>query len=162
MGDIFAVGGAKFYIGNASMAAPDPNTVLSPTDFSAVTWVEVKGWLTVGSFGGNSALITSQRIAGKRDMKGKGTTNEGSMQNVFAHVPGDTGQAAMEAAQGTAFNYPFKVVWDDEPDGGSTPTIDYFVGLVMSWQRAGGNANAERTYNSTIEVNSNIAETPAA
>ena len=162
MADIYAVGGATFFIGNASMAAPDSNTDLATSDFSGVTWVEVKGWLTLGSFGGTSALITSQRIGGARDMKGKGTTNEGSMQNTFAHVPGDSGQAAMKAAQGTAFNYPFKVVYDDEPSGGSNPTTDYFVGLVMTWQRAGGNANAERTYTSTCEINSNIATTAAA
>lgn len=162
MGNIFAVGGAKFYIGNASMAAPDPNTTLTVSDFAAVTWIEVKGWLTVGAYGGSSALITSQRVAGKRDMKGKGTTNEGSMQNTFAHVPSDSGQAAMKAAQATDFNYPFKVVHDDEPDGGTKPTTDYFVGLVMTWQRAGGNANAERTYNSTIELNSNVATDEAA
>ncbi|RVD66409.1 hypothetical protein [Mesorhizobium sp. M7A.F.Ca.ET.027.03.2.1] len=37
-----------------------------------------------------------------------------------------------------------------------TGTVDYFIGLVMSAENAGGGANTVRALNSTIEINSNI------
>ena len=86
------------------------------------------------------------------------------MQNQFAFIQGDTGQALMvaRAAPSDKSNYAFKIDWGDTPSGGSTPTIDYFVGLVMNWNRQGGTANVIRMINSTVEINSNIARTDAA
>jgi hypothetical protein len=159
-GELFAVGGATYYIGNAAMSPGVED--LDAADFAGVTWVQVKGWLQCGQFGDAAAVITSQRIDRSRDVKGKGTDNAGSMQNVFAFEQGDAGQAAMKAAKASPLNFPFRILWDDVPSGGTTPTTHYFVGPVTSWQNAGGNANAERTVNGTVEINSNVVEVPAA
>ena len=57
MSDLFAVAGAKFYIGAAAMAAP--TTDVAAADFAAVTWTEVVDWTQCGQIGDTAALITT-------------------------------------------------------------------------------------------------------
>jgi hypothetical protein len=159
MADLFPVNGAKIYIGSASMPRPDAD--VSESDFSAVSWVEVKYWQSMGKIGDSAALITTPLIGEGRDLKQKGTRNAGQMQNKFAVSATDSGQLAMIAAEATAYNYPFRIVFNDAPDGG-TPTSKYFVGLVMDVSEDGGNANTARLMNGTIEINSNVATVEAA
>lgn len=155
MSDLFAVAGAKIYIGAAAMAAPTVD--VTETNFAAVSWTEIADWTQCGQIGDTAALITTQVISRGRDVKQKGTRNAGSMQNVFAINSSDPGQIAVIAAEKTANNYPFKIEWDDAPGGTApTPTINYFIGLVMSAQQAGGGPNTVRSLNVTVEVNSNV------
>lgn len=238
--DLWAVAGSKLYIG-PTMATK--LTDFTESDFSGVVWTEIDGWQTMGAIGDTAETITTSLINRGRDVKQKGTWNAGTMENTFALVPGDTGQAALIAASKTRLNYPFKIVYSDAPGvrsatvtisnaspgvitwnahglaenaavvfttTGALPTgltasttyyvktvltantftvsatkggtvIDtssagsgthtattepsgtenYFVGLVMSAQRAGGEANTVHTLNGTIEVNSNIVEVAA-
>jgi len=158
MGDLNAVAGARFYIGPATATK---STDFVAADFNSLAWVEVDGWETEGQLGDTDQLITTSLINRSRDLKQKGTSNAGSMQNNFAFVQGDAGQAAMKAARKTKNNYAFKVVYDDVPAGGSTPTTEYFVGLVMTWQQTGGGANTVRMYQGTVEVNSNVVTVDA-
>jgi hypothetical protein len=157
MADLFAVAGAKIYIG-AAMAAPSSD--VTEATFNAVSWTQIKDWMQCGSFGDAAALISTQIIDRQRDVKQKGTRNAGSVQNVFAINVDDPGQLALIAAEKSRSNFPFKIEWNDAPEGG-TPTINLFVGLVMSAQIAGGGPNNVRSLNSTIEINSNIVEVPA-
>lgn len=159
MSDLFPVAGAKIYIGGAK-ATQATNFVAA--DFVSETWTEIDGWETAGVIGDAATLITTQLINRNRDVKQKGTRNAGSMQNMFAHIAGDSGQAAMLAAEASTNNYAFRVVYDDIPSGGSVGTTVYFVGLVTSWQRQNGAANTVRLYNGTIEVNSNVVPVAAA
>jgi len=155
MANLFAVAGAKIYIGTAAMAAPDED--VDAADFSGATWTEIKDWTQAGSLGDTSALISTDVISRGRTVKQKGTRNAGQMQNVFAINSSDAGQTALIAAANGNLNWPFKIEWDDAPAGDDpTPTINYFVGLVMSAEQAGGSANTVRSLNSTIEVNSNV------
>ena len=159
MADLFPVAGARFYIGDATATQTDD---FEASDFSAVTWQEVDGWETAGAKGDTAEVITTQLINRGRDVKQKGTRNAGSMQNMFASIPGDAGQAAMLAAEQSTNNFAFRVVYDDIPSGGSTGTTHYFVGLVMSWSDQGGGANTTRMREATVEINSNIVEVAAA
>lgn len=113
MSDLFAVAGAKIYIGAAAMAAPTVD--VTETNFAAVSWTEIADWTQCGQIGDTAALITTQVISRGRDVKQKGTRNAGSMQNVFAINSSDPGQIAVIAAEKTANNYPFKIEWDDAP-----------------------------------------------
>lgn len=113
MADLFAVAGAKIFIGSAAMAAPTVDVVVA--DFASVTWTEIKDWTQCGPLGDAAALITTQVISRGRDVKQKGTRNSPSMQNVFATNSNDPGQIALIAAEKTRNNYPFKVEWDDAP-----------------------------------------------
>ncbi|MBN9078519.1 MAG: hypothetical protein BGN87_00145 [Rhizobiales bacterium 65-79] len=159
MADLYAVAGAKIYIGTVAMARPDDD--VDESDFSGVTWTEIADWTQCGAFGDTRSVITTQVISRKRDVKLGGTLNAGQMQNQFATNTGDAGQVALIAAAAGNSNWPFKIEWDDAPSGG-TPTLNYFIGLVTSAQQAGGGANTVRQLNATIEINSNIVDVPAA
>jgi len=155
MATLYPVAGAKIYIGPA-MDLPDEDMIAS--DFDGIPWTQIKGWTQCGALGDTAALITTQLIDRKRDVKQKGTRNAGQMQNVFAVIADDPGQIAAIAAENTNNNYPFRIVWDDAPAVGANPTPSehLFMGLVMSSQEAGGGANTVKTLNVTLEINSNV------
>jgi|SRR6266581_3639384 len=105
-----AVAGQKIYIGGQ---LDDKSTDFVAADFSSQTWVEIDGWETCGKAGDSSALISTDLINRGRTIKQKGVKNAGQMQNQFALVPGDAGQAALLAASLTNKNYAFKVQNND-------------------------------------------------
>lgn len=135
MADLYPVGGAKIYIGG-SMSAPTGDLAL--TDYTSVSWTEIKDWTQCGKFGDTSALITTQIIGQNRDVKQKGTKNAGSMQNNFAVNTTDAGQTALIAAAQAKLNYPFKIQWDDAP-AVKTATITVTIAApgVVSWTAHG-------------------------
>ena len=157
MSDLFPVAGAKIYIGGVKATQSADFAV---ADFNGQSWVEVDGWETCGPFGNTATLITTALINRDRDLKQKGTKNAGQMKNVFSFVNGDAGQAALKAARDAKDNYAFKVVWDDSQ--GTNGTTHFFVGLVTDYTHNGGGPNTVRNINSTVEINSNIAELAAA
>lgn len=158
MADLFPVAGCHFYIGGVKETQ---TADFVAADFAGQSWVEVDGWSQMGAFGDAAALITSQLINRGRDVKQKGTTNAGSMQNVFAKIDSDPGQIALIAAAAGVVkdNYAFRIDFNDA-DGGD-PSKAYFVGLAMNANEAGGQANTIRNLNATIEINSNIVRVAA-
>lgn len=157
--DLYPVAGSKIYIGGVKATQA---TDFTASDFSAVTWVEIDGWSQMGAIGDSAQTITTALINRGRDVKQKGTRNAGSMQNVFAEIRADAGQAALIAAEKTSSNYAFKIEGDDAATSPASPTPQpskvYFVGLVTSAQKAGGAANTVKNLNCTIEINSNVVE----
>lgn len=158
MSDIFAVNGAKFFIGSAMAAQSDD---LTEGDFSGVTWQEVDGWETMGAIGDQAEVITASLINRKRVYKAKGTYDAGDMENTFADIPGDQGQADMKTALDSTNSYAFKIEFADTPVGGSTPSEVKFIGLVTNERQSGGSANTIRMRTFTIAINSNIVFTAA-
>ena len=158
MADLYPVAGFKIYIGGTKTAQ---TTDFVEADFSGESWTEVDGWSQMGAFGDAAQTITTAIINRGRDTKQKGTANAGSMENVFAWIPGDAGQDALVAAAAPSDknNYAFKIEASDT--GGVTPTIFYFIALVMSKQNAGGEANTIQNRTFTLEINSNIVEVAA-
>lgn len=151
MANLYPVADSKIYIG--TKLEPKINDMVAD-DFDAITsWTEIDGWETCGQIGDAAALITTQLINRGRDIKQKGTKNAGSMQNNFAIVADDPGQLAFIAASQTKDNYAFKIEWA----GGTTVA---FVGLAMSNQAQGGQANTMQLTAMNIEINSNIVELP--
>lgn len=148
MADLFAVAGSKFFIGGALARSAD-DFVLG--DFAGQAWVEVDGWETCGAIGDTAETISTALINTGRVVKQKGTNDAGTWENTFAAIPGDAGQAAMVAAQGTTDNYAFKVEW-------VSGEVWYLIGLVMSKGKAGGGANTVDMRAFTVEINSNIVE----
>ncbi|GGE18146.1 hypothetical protein GCM10011390_41670 [Aureimonas endophytica] len=163
MPQLYPVAGKKISISTTSFALPSTGDVAA-ADFSALTWTEIAGWETEGAHGDSRALITTQLIAYARDTKTGGTKNAGSMQNNFALVPGDAGQAALLAAASTNANYAFKIEGNDKPTAGASPknSLEYFAGLVMGFSRQGGSANTVQMIQSTIEINTNVVFVPAS
>lgn len=159
MADLYAVAGAKFYIGNAAMAVPTADVVLA--DFASVTWVRVSDWQNMGPVGDAAAEIATDIIDRGRTTVQKGTFRSPSQTQQFAVNSDDAGQIAMKAARASKLNYPFKIVFDDAPEGG-TPSENYWIGLVMSAQEQGGGANTVRLLSCNVAPNTNIVEVPAA
>lgn len=159
MADLAVVAGAKIYIGGAAMDTSA--TDFTATDFASVSWTLIDGWSNMGPIGDKSALITTALINRGRDIVQKGTRNAGSMTNKFSVIADDAGQLALIAAEASNSNFPFKIVFDDAPSGG-TPTTKYFLGLVTDVSEDGGSANTARLMNGTLEVNSNVVTTEAS
>lgn len=162
MTQLFPVAGCSFFISSAAIDAQSDD--FEASDFDSVTWVQIKGWASMGAIGDTASLVTSDQIDVQRTRKSKGVRNAGSMANTFDVIATDTGQLALIAAEKTSLNYGFKVELNDAPSSGSAPTPSerLFVGLVMSASEQGGGANSPRQLNSTIEVNSNIVAVAAA
>lgn len=148
MPDLFAVANSKFYIGGPLARKATPFVL---GDFASQVWVEVDGWETAGAVGDASEQIATNLINTGRTVKQKGTADAGSMENNFAIIDNDPGQTLLKNAQASQSNYAFKIEWA----GGD---ISYFIGLVMSKSRAGGNANTVQMLNATIDINSNVVE----
>lgn len=155
MADLYPVAGARIYMGAAPMDLQSDDFEVS--DFNAVSWTEIDGWSQMGVIGDAAALITTALINRNRDVKQKGTANAGSMQNVFAVIRDDAGQIALRAAAAPSVkdNYPFRIIWNDPTGSPATGSKTYFIGLVMSAQEAGGEANTMQMLNATIEINCN-------
>lgn len=159
---LYPVAGAQIYIGAAVTSVPDDDTI-SASSFTSVTWIEIKGWQTMGAIGDSATLISEDVISQGRTLKAKGTKNAGSMQNNFLIVPSDPGQIALITAANTPYNFPFKIEFDDAPPTGSAPTPSkkLFYGIVMSSQEAGGGANTARVISGTVEINSKVIDVAA-
>lgn len=144
------IAGDRIYIGGV---LADKSTDFIASDFSGQSWTEIDGWSQAGPLGDAAALISTPLINRGRDVKQKGTSNSGSMPNVFARNPSDAGQALLiaRAVPTDKNNYAFRIVWNDG-------IVTYFIGLVMTAQHAGGQANTINNLNVTIEVNSNLVD----
>lgn len=156
---LFSTAGMTISIGGV---VPEQADDFVEADFDGESWVEIDGWSQVGSYGDAAQTITTSLVNRGRDIKQKGTSNAGSMENVFAWIPDDAGQAALQAAAspGDKNNYAFRIQHSDTA-GNTTPTTDYFIGLVTTFQFGGGDANTIRTINATVEINSNVVTVDA-
>lgn len=159
MSDLFTVAGSHFYIGSAAMTVPTAD--VTESTFSGVSWIEVDGWETMGPIGDAASEIATDLINRGRTVVQKGTRRSPAQQHNFAINTGDSGQQAMLAAEATKSNYPFRIVFDDAPSGG-TPSEKKFIGLVMSAQEQGGGANTTRMLQCTVSPNTNIVTKVAA
>lgn len=108
---LHSIAGQKFYIGTV---LNDQANDFAAADFATQVWTLVDGWQTEGRVGDSAALITTALINRGRDIKQKGTFNAGQMQNNFAVIPGDAGQALLAAAAADRVNnYAFRITGND-------------------------------------------------
>jgi len=130
------VAGSRFYIGGTPLDVPDADLV--EADFASYSWTEVKGWATLGAVGDTAASIAVSEINRARDFTLKGTRNGGTQEHTFNIIPSDPGQNALQAAQATAYNYPFKIVLTDAPaPRSSAATMTIAAPGVVSWTAHG-------------------------
>jgi hypothetical protein len=159
MSELFAVEGAKIYIGG--VLSPK-NADFVTSDFTSQTWVEIDGWETAGEIGDAAEQISTTLINRNRTIHQKGTRDGGVQEHTFAILPLDPGQIALRAAQKTRFNYAFRIVYNDAPAAvGSTPSEERYIALVMGDRRANGGANDVRKLSVSLAINSNIVEIAA-
>jgi len=152
---LYPVAGCKFWVSTNPFAELPIDAVAA--DFGSVSWIEVKKWTQMGTFGDSSQLINTDLIGEGRTKKQKGTKNAGSMANVFANDSTDPGQQKLLAASQSYSSYAFKVELNDKVTTVNSTRLMY--GLVMTAQSVGGGANTVQTFNATVEINSNIVAT---
>lgn len=157
----FATAGTKVSIGG-TLDMKSADFVVG--DFSAITWVEIKGLENIGSLGDQAQAITQSIIGEARDKTIKGTRNAGTMEMVCALDYADAGQLAAIAAEKTPYDYAFKVELNDKPATGASPknSLRYFIGKVMSARDAIDQANNVTKLQISVAINSNIVRVAAS
>jgi hypothetical protein len=147
--------GSTFWIGT-TVAASDQS------GFEADTYTQVGGVVDLGELGDEAAEVTSDRLSENRTRKFKGTRNAGTIAVVVDYIDDDAGQAAMDAAEATDFNYNFYVELNDAASGDTNGSRRWFRGKIMSEKMAVGGANnmVRVTYN--IGIDSAIVAADAA
>jgi hypothetical protein len=160
MSHLFATAGSKLYIG-AAKAFNDSSFIESDFTSGSPVWTEIGSVSNLGSAGDASELITFNAIGQERTRKLKGVRNAGSMEVVAGLDYADAGQIALIAAEKTEASYAFKIVFNDAPAGG-TPSVRYFVALVMSATEQLNEANNVVELHATLEIDSNIVRVAAA
>jgi hypothetical protein len=153
---LYNVSGCKFYVGDAVITA-DPES-LSSSDFSSVTWTEVKGWQSMGELGNEATVTSTELINSSIVRKTVGPIDAGNYENTFAEMGADAGQIAMKALVGLNANYPFKVEYNDDPNDGETsaPSMTLIAGKVYSSRRVGGEAAAVRMRRFNVAVENKV------
>lgn len=144
----------KIYIGPANEVAADA------TAYDALTFTAIGQILNLGEFGDSANPITAEYLEDGRTQKYKGTRDAGTMALEFGYDYGDTGQAALIAAEPNPGNFAFKVELNDS--GGTNPTTFYFRGQVMSHRISVGSSNSVVTLSADVAVNSPIVRKDAA
>lgn len=128
-----AVNGSKFYIGTRVALPTDLTVTLSNFTAQEQEWLEVKGWTQSGSLGDTRAEITQPFIGAGRDHTIKGSANSAAMENTFAPLPNDPGQARMAQAALDCGNYAFKVEWGAGCAAEADVTISVDDPAVVTW-----------------------------
>lgn len=155
---VFSTAGSKLYIGTVLTDKPDDFTV---SDFTSQTWTAINNLENIGSFGDESEEITFNDIARNRVLKVKGTRNAGNMEVVIGVDYSDKGQIALLEAEKDIFDYAFRIVFNDAPEGG-TPSERLFIAKVMKASEEAGEANNIAKLNVSLGINSNIVRIKAA
>lgn len=154
---IFSSNGTQIYISTTSQ-----NT--EPADlaaYEALSYTEIKEIESLGSFGDTSNEVTFASLSDGRMKRMKGVRDAGTLDLVMGIDYSDTGQAALLAAEQTDFNYAFKVVFNDAPDGG-TPSERYFIAQVGSASEQVDSSDSILKLNSSLWINSKVTRVAAA
>ena len=151
---IKAASGTKLYIGGVAASL---SQVLA--DYQNDSYIEVGEVEDLGAFGDESTEITFDSLSRGRTLKLKGTRNAGNMPVTVGDDTTDEGQIAMEAAEGTKFDYNFYIELPDAETIGGENSKHYFAGKVMSKRRNVGTANNVIRRNFSVGINSDIVET---
>lgn len=147
--------GVKVFIGDAMPAT------LDAVGYEAVDWEEIGEVTDIPEFGKTYNLVTHNPIADRKTFKRKGSYNNGNLSMTIAKAPTDGGQSRCIVALDNDNPQPFKIEYNDAPEGG-TPTIDYFPGLVMSYTTNIGNVDSIMGSSLQVEIDGDILTVPAA
>lgn len=159
---ISATAGAKLYISPTSVV---PDTIEAMDEAAQQTyyegisdWVEVEEVEDLGTVGDAAEAISFISIGDSRVRKIKGARDAGTQSIVVGRDPLADGQAAMVAAEKTAFNYPFKIELADAPSASYTDSVLYFAGMVLTRPTGLGQQNnvTRRTFD--VGINTSVLE----
>jgi hypothetical protein len=156
---IFTSAGTKVYI---TATTTNPAT-FDATGYGALTFTEIKGIESVGSFGDESAEVTFDDLGEKRTKKFKGQRNAGNMAIVCGLDDADAGQDLLRTAEAdnTTGNFHFKVVYPNQITSGGDGAIRYFSGKVMTQREVIDAANNIAKLEATVGINTAVISVDA-
>lgn len=121
-------------------------------------WVEIEEKENLGTVGDTAESIAFTTIGRNRVRKLKGPRDAGTQELVVGRDPLDDGQEAMIAAEGTDFNYAFKIELNDAKTSAHSKSVLYYAGLVMSRPTNMGPNAQVTTRTFSIGINTSILE----
>ena len=143
----------------------NPDTINAMSDENAITffetindWVEVEEVEDNGTIGDTSESVSFTAVGNKRVRKLKGPKDAGTQSLVVGRDPLDDGQEALVAAEGTDFNYPFKIELNDARTANHSKSVLYYAGMVMSKANNLGNVSNVVRRNFDIGINTGVFE----
>lgn len=154
--------GAKFYY-SPTIASPDTINALSDAAaiayFTAIAnWIEVGEVEQLGEIGDQAQLVEFSSLGNRRVRGVKGTKNAGVQSLVCGRDPLDLGQIAMNTAAATDYNFPFRIVLADVPPGTTTPSKQFYAGLIMSNPTQHGSVNTVTRRTFGVKINTSVYE----
>ena len=127
--------------------------------YEALTFTAVGEVTTIPEIGRNSDLITHTPVADRKTYKLKGNYNDGALGLEMGRATDDAGQAILVTARDSDDPIAFSITYNDDPGGtGSSPTIQYFQGLVMSYTTNTGDGNQVLGATCQVEISGDILE----
>lgn len=143
----------------------DPDTINAMNDGDAVSffeaivdWEEVEEVEDLGTAGDTSEAITFTAIGNKRVRKLKGPKDAGTQSVIVGRDPLDDGQKALIEAEGTDYNYAFKIELNDARSPNHSKSVMYYAGMVMSKASNMGNVSNVVRRNFDIGINTGVIE----
>lgn len=129
--EFYAIEDSQFFIGTALAQKAAAFVAL---DFSALTYVQVDPWLSIGTSGPGTREITSTPTI-NRDVPviTAGINSLGTFESTFLWKETDAGQEDLHDAFAAKTHHAFKIEH-------STGEVEYFIGIVTTCQRIGGEA----------------------
>ena len=141
-----------------------------PTDMAVTNWEAITGtnWVEVSQASSLGARGVARQIVEFKGLDGivckqKGSTNYGSMTFEVADIPEDAGQAIMSTAVDSNLNFPFRIVHDDATATLTSPTTEYFPGMVGTWQMsAASDSDSIRMRSAEVALNGYVFDARSA
>lgn len=159
---IHKTAGAKLYISPTTVV---PDNVNDMADNDAINYFEgLSDWIEVGEVeefgevGDSSEQINFTAVGDSRVRKLKGPRDAGTQTVVVGRDPLDTGQDQLITAEGTDFNYPFKIELADARGASYTDSVLYYAGLVMTKPTGLNNASSVTRRTFTVGINTGVYE----
>lgn len=153
---------SKLFISPVPVVA---DTINAMSDGNAITffqgisdWIEVEELEDLGTAGDTSEAITFTAINNSRVRKLKGPKDAGTQSVVVGRDPLDDGQEALIVAEGTDYNYAFRLVLNDARSPNHSKSEMFYAGMVMSKATNLGNVSNVVRRNFDIGINTGVYE----
>ncbi|MCM2504091.1 phage tail protein [Aureimonas altamirensis] len=137
--------GTKVYVAGESSAS-------TLAEFETLTWTEIGGITSIGSFGDEREEITVDMFGAGRRIKRPGVRDAGTLELEVARDALDVGQQLLRDGFNGGRTHAVRVVLDDRPAGGGTPTSVYCLGVILSARIGidGPNDIVKQTFNVSL------------
>lgn len=142
-----------------------PDTINAMDDGTAISffqaindWIEVEEIEDLGTAGDTSEAIPFTAINNSRVRKMKGPKDAGTQSVVVGRDPLDDGQEALIVAEGTDYNYAFKLILNDARSPNHSKSEMFYAGMVMSKATNLGNVSNVVRRNFDIGINTGVYE----